>query len=237
MTPGTPNGSDLLVQRLHALVQQSPDLKDVARRYEIILPLLRDADLRAATVTISPEQAYAKMAAGLPLLYDVELELDYAEVHGLMLRLAGALEKVSGNGRDTCRRIREALEEGRLKMDTLLPSIAPGDQGPVASAAKCLHLNAGFVWTLAQNALKPALHSWRRQLAPLLKESRGIRAAALSAAPVQYWASCRVTILASICAADSVARTGLSIACSVCIAETKITIHSVTSMRNPGARK
>jgi len=169
MTPGTPNGSDFLVQRLHALVQQSPDLKDVARRYEIILPLLREADLRAATVTISPEQAYAKLAAGLPLLHDVELELDYAEVHGLMLRLAGALEKVSGNGRDTCRRIREALEEGRLKMDTLLPCIAAGDQGPVASAAQCLHLNAGFFWTLAQNALKPALHSWRRQLAPLLE--------------------------------------------------------------------
>jgi formate dehydrogenase accessory protein FdhE len=169
MMPSTPNGSDPLVQHLRALVQQSPDLKDAASRYEKILPLLRDADLRAATVSISPEQAHAKLVVGLPLLYDVELELDYAEAHMLMLRLANALEKVSGNGRDACRRIREALEEGRLEVGTLLSCIAAGDQGTVASAAQCLKLDAGFVWTLAQNAFKPALHSWCRQLAPLLE--------------------------------------------------------------------
>lgn len=165
MTLDTLNGPDPLLQRLHTLVHQSPDLKDAAQLYGIILPLLRDADLRAAPVSIGPDEARAKLAMGSPLLHDVELELDHAEMHGLMLRLAGALENAGGSNRDQYRRIREALEENRLDMGTLLPCNA---QGAVAPSAQVLLLDAGLVSTLAHNAIKPALHSWRRQLTPLL---------------------------------------------------------------------
>jgi FdhE protein len=34
--------------------------------------------------------------------------------------------------------------------------------------AQRLRLDGGLLWTLLQNALKPALHAWRRQLSPLL---------------------------------------------------------------------
>jgi formate dehydrogenase accessory protein FdhE len=168
MTSGALNGHDPLVQRLRALAQQSPDLKDAAQRYEIILPLLRDADLHAAPVSIGPDEARAKLAAGLPLLHDVALELDHRAVHGLILRLAGALETIGGSSRDACRRIREAMEADNLDVGTILPCIAAGDHGTVASLAQALTLDAGLVWTLVQNAFKPALHSWRRTLAPLL---------------------------------------------------------------------
>jgi len=168
MNSGSLNGSDPLARRLHALVEQSPDLQDAAHFYEIILPLVKDADLHAAPVSIGPEEASVKLAAGLPLLQDVELEVDLAAVHGLILRLACALENLGGSDRERYRRIREALEADRLETGTLLSSIAAGDQGPVAAAAHRLQLDADLVRTLIQNAFKPALHAWRRQLSPLL---------------------------------------------------------------------
>ena len=168
MNSGALNGSDPLARRLHALVEQSPDLQDAAHFYEIILPLVKDADLHAAPASIGPDEARVKLAAGLPLLQDVELEVDPAAVHGLILLLACALEKLGGSGRERYRRIREALEADRLETGTLLSSIAAGDQGPVAAAAHGLQLDADLIRTLVRNAVKPALHALRRQLSPLL---------------------------------------------------------------------
>jgi formate dehydrogenase accessory protein FdhE len=168
MNPGSLNGSDPLARRLHELVERSPDLHDAAHFYEIILPLVRDANLNTTPVSLGPEEARAKLAAGLPLLQDVALEVDLAAFHGLLLRLVCALENPGGSGRDRYSRIREALEADRVETGTLLSSIAGGDQGPVAAAAHSLQLDADLVRTLVRNALKPALHAWRRQLSPLL---------------------------------------------------------------------
>ena len=168
MNSGALNGSDPLVMRLHELVEQSPDLKDAALFYKIILPLLRDAEGYVAPVFIPIEQIRAKLGRGTPLLQGIELELDRDKMHELMLRLATALENNGGKNRRQYRRIREALEADRLEVGTLLSSIAAGDQSQVASAAHSLQLDADLVRTLVQNAFKQALHAWRRQLSPLL---------------------------------------------------------------------
>ncbi len=78
-------------QRLRALAQDSPDLEDAARVYEAILPLLWDADLHATPVPITPDEARAKMEQGLPLLHDLDLELDGEAAYELMLNLARAV--------------------------------------------------------------------------------------------------------------------------------------------------
>jgi Protein involved in formate dehydrogenase formation len=180
------DSADPIVQRLRALIKESPDLKDAAELYEAILPLLRDADLHVGTISLTPEQARAKMEAGLPLLSGLDLDLDVEAVRELMIKLARAVEtvgkknswhklrlpwlKTSSEPDSAARRIRLALEENRLDISALLPHIAAGDNGPVATAAQSLELDPGLVWTLAQNALKPALRAWCRQLTPLAKE-------------------------------------------------------------------
>jgi FdhE protein len=161
---------DPIVQRLCTLVQNSPDLKDAARLYKTILPLIRDADLRATPGSLTIDQARAKMKTGLPLLHNLDLELDEQAVCELMLQLARAVETCGENNRlraAAARRIRLALEEERLSVSGLLPHIAAGKSGMVTSMAQGLQLDPGLVWTLAQNALKPALRAWGRQLAPL----------------------------------------------------------------------
>lgn len=174
---------DPIVQRLRALVKDSPDLKEAVRLYEAVLPLLRDADLHVAPVSITPDQVCAKMKKGLPLLHDLGLEFDVEAVRGLMIRLARSLETIGrknswhklrlprlSSSREpgtAARRIRTSLEENKLDAGALLPHIAAGESDQVFSAAQDLQLDPDLVWTLAQNALKPALRAWCRQLTPL----------------------------------------------------------------------
>jgi FdhE protein len=120
-------------------------------------------------------------------LHDVDLDLDVESVRELMIKLASAVETIGKKNpwhrlrlprtpaqHETdaaAHRIRAALEENRLDLGALLPHIASGESGPITSAAQNLNLDPGLLMTLAQNALKPALRAWCRQLAPL---ARGI---------------------------------------------------------------
>jgi FdhE protein len=178
--------TDAIVHRLRAIVQASPDLKHMAQVYEAILSLLRDADLRVAQVSLTPEEARAKMELGLPLLHDLDLELDVEAAHELILKLARAIETMNKKNQphkfrlpwlqtpdetdSAARRIRIVLEEKKLEVGALLPHIAAGESGPVLSAAQNLDLDPGLLMTLSQNVLKPALRVWCRQLTPLARE-------------------------------------------------------------------
>lgn len=172
------------MRRLQALVQDSPDLNGAAQLYAAILPLLRDADLRVASPSITRDRAREKLEMGLPLLPGLDLELDGQAVQRLMLRLAQGIEALGetnplhesqGNGAAlpaAAGRIRLAVEEGKLDLGALLPQIAAGSGDWAASMAHDLDLDPDLLRMLAQNALRPALHAWRRELTPLVE---GIR--------------------------------------------------------------
>jgi hypothetical protein len=65
----TLNTVDPVTLRLHSLAEASPELKDAAQLYGGLLPLLREADLRVLPISMTAEQARAKLAGGLPLLH------------------------------------------------------------------------------------------------------------------------------------------------------------------------
>ena len=178
---------DPIVQRLRTLAHELPELNNAAQVYEAILPLLRDADLHAGTISLTPGQVREKMEAGVPLLSGLDLDFDVEAVRALMIRLAAAVEK-TGRGQhqhphklrlpwlssmpepDTAvRRIKTALEDNTLEAEALLSHVASGDNDAVASVSKDLGLDPGLTVALAQNALKPALREWCRQLTPLVK--------------------------------------------------------------------
>jgi FdhE protein len=165
MTTDPMKSADPLRERLHAVAHASPDLSEIVRTYEAILPLLRDADLRGAPLSMTGEQAREKMMKGLPLLHDINLEYDDGAARELMIQLARAVEKSSAENQ--AGPIRSALEENRLDAGSLLAQVASGDRDAVTEEARRLDLDAGLVRALAQNALRPALRAWYRQLAPL----------------------------------------------------------------------
>ncbi len=179
-----------LQKRLHELASGAPDLKDAVQCYEIILPLLSSTDLRVEPVSITPAQARAKMERGQPLLQDVNLELDGRAVATLILRMARGLETLGRRKRpreprasaspksvgeafdDTlqraasARKVRMALEKNKLDVLALLPCVLSGKNDSLTIAAESLELDPSLVRTLAQNAVKPALRGWCRQLTP-----------------------------------------------------------------------
>jgi FdhE protein len=176
----TLSDTDAITRSLKALVQDSAYLEEPVQLYEAVLPLLCNVDVRVGPVSLSAEQARSKMEMGLPLLHDLDLELDGKALCDLFLRLACAVEKF-GEGRQkgrgaasrkgAVRRVREALEEDKLNVVALLQCVAAGEKNSAISSAESLGLDADIVWMLAQNALKPVVREWRAQLAPL---SRGI---------------------------------------------------------------
>ncbi len=184
---------DPIVQRLRSLTQGSPDLENAARIYEVILPILREANLHVTPVALTRDEAVGKLEKGMPLLHDVDLELDVPAARALMLHLAGALEtmaqedgppqrgaaalyETAWEGHSVLSRataahqIRLALEDTRLDLGLLLPHVAASDKEFIAGLAQDLELDPELVWTLAQNVLRPVLRAWRRQLAPLVEE-------------------------------------------------------------------
>ena len=83
-----------------------------------------------------------------------------------IIRATGMLQALLGNiGRPGGGVL--ALEENKIDIGTLLTHNTAGERLNVESTARDLHLDPGLLWTLAQSALKPALHAWRRQLAPI----------------------------------------------------------------------
>jgi FdhE protein len=176
---------DPIIQHLRSLAKEFPELNNAAQVYEAILPLLRDADLHVGTISLATGQVREKMASGVPLLSGLDLDFDVEAVRALMIKLAAAVEKAgrvpqplklrlpwlsSTTEPDTAaRRIRTALEENTLEAGALLSYVASGDNDAVASVSKDLGLDPGLTVTIAQNALKPALREWCRQLTPLVK--------------------------------------------------------------------
>jgi FdhE protein len=160
---------DPIVLRLRSVVKDNPDLVEVARVYEVILPALRDAEITVRPLTVTPEEARAKLQRGVPLLHDLSLEVDDQEVGGLLKQLASALEAAGLNSTSAAAagRIRMMLEEGRLDVGRLLPDIADGMSEGIFSAAQSLDLDPGLLRTLLSNSMEPFLRHWSRNVAPL----------------------------------------------------------------------
>lgn len=185
--------ADPLVQRLQQAAQSSPDLRGAARLYQAILPLVRDADLKPAPLPLAPEQVTELMATGVPLLAQLDLEIDLQAAHALMHQLLGSVEALAEVERPTsgwafwqrsaqrsdpadnaefaalqsaASRIRQALEAHRLDIAQVLSFAATGDRPALSEAARAEQLDTDLLWTMASNCIKPALQSWRRQIHP-----------------------------------------------------------------------
>lgn len=193
MKNGTRQSEDPVVQRLGSVARNSPDLSVAARLYEAILPLVRDADIRVSPLQIDQAVLRDCMAAGVPLLSRLDPEVDFQELEELMLRLIRAVELMDHPNKrprrwkiwqrtsdvpepsteSECRllqaeaaRIRRSYEAGRLDLGEILGYAACGNRDGVSEKAGDLQLDGNLLWTLAQNALKPALHDCRREIAP-----------------------------------------------------------------------
>jgi FdhE protein len=159
---------DLIVRRLRTIAQKSTLLSDAAKLYEEILPLLSTADLDPAPLSMTAEQALAKMEMGTPLLWGLRLDIDAEAARELMLRLARVIGSQGEN--EPARRIISAIEENAVNVGDLLLHVVSGKMEILISEIKGLDIDHSLLVALAQNVLKPALRFWCRQLTPLAVE-------------------------------------------------------------------
>lgn len=166
-----PNAAiDPLVAQLRALEQKHPDLQPAAVLYEIILPSIRDADLKVVPAEITPEQARSKLGRGLPLLHALELTFDHAAARELILCIAAGVEKSKTAKAHAAHEIRAALEKNRLNSEVLFTLVASTNSQDLFTLAKDQKLDGDLLWTLARHSLKPAFRAWQRQLASCVHE-------------------------------------------------------------------
>lgn len=158
--------ADPLRERLTALCREYPDLTEVAAALGAILPLLRDADLGAAPLAMTAEEARTRLEQGWPLLRGLDLGLDEGLARDLMVNLARARESASPS--EPALRLRAALERDDPGIGELLPLAAAGDREQIAAAARRRDLEPDLLRALAQAVLQPALRAWCGALAPLV---------------------------------------------------------------------
>lgn len=185
---------DPIVQRLNSVVDSYPDLRVPARLYEAILPLIRDAVIHVPLLQLDMTKVSAFLEAGVPVLSGIELELEFQELEELLLQLISAVESINAsekkprrwkvwqhtsNSKETedqseyrllnaaAARIRKSYTDGCLDLGEVLEFAACGNYEGVSEIAGKLQLDIELLYTLAQNALKPALHSCRREIVPL----------------------------------------------------------------------
>jgi len=177
------NTTDPLISRLRRVAEHSPDLASAARLYGAVLPLLRGADLDAAPIPLTRDQMEDKLHRGIPLLQDVDLDIDVEAARALMIKLADAVACTKGTrsgflqsllrtwhpGEDheAALRIKKALEERVLDAGHLVALVAAGEHAAVSAAATEHGFDPELVLALAQFTLKPALHAWSSHLPPL----------------------------------------------------------------------
>jgi FdhE protein len=159
---------DLLVRRLTQIAGQSPPLAQASRLYAAILPLLREAEPDTASLFLSPDVAREKLERGQYLLQDLDVELDMPAVADLLHRLAAAAEMAGENV--AASKVRIWLDERQDDFGAVLQEVLEGQGQLLAQEAERMGMDAGLCGALAQNALKPYLRAWGRQLVPLAED-------------------------------------------------------------------
>lgn len=155
-------------RRWQKLGQEHPELastvafgRGLVDRYINELP-------RAGTVTLSQDEAREKLAAGVPLLEDLQLDLDDAGISRFFFSLcgwAGAQGELTG---DT-RRLEQAILNEDLVVDELLAASLTGDEAAIVAVAARLDVSLTLLQSLTGFTVSAALMETARSLAPFLE--------------------------------------------------------------------
>jgi FdhE protein len=183
---------DPIVSRLRSVSDSSPDLQVIARLYENILPLVRDADIGILPLQIDSSVVNSCLESGTPVFSCIDLEVDLQAFEKLMMQLVQAVEFMAASEKkrpvwkvwqrtpsksetnyhnefsrlsNMAIKIRMSAESGQLALSTILDAVSAGDYEKLEEEAVTLQLDPGLLWILAKNALKPVLNHYRTEIA------------------------------------------------------------------------
>jgi FdhE protein len=157
-------------RRWAQLEREQPNLADTITFGRGLVALYIDDLPAAARVNLSPEAAQEKLAAGLPLLEDEEIDLDLPGIRHFFFRLcswAGQQPDLAPGGD----RLQRAMMAEELSVSDLLGVALAGDRAAIDALADRLGVEPIMVQTLTGFTVSAALMGTARVLAPLAAQA------------------------------------------------------------------
>jgi FdhE protein len=149
---------------LDRLLVERPAFAEPLRWLRAVLPTLAPAD-DLPPFNISPADAHAKLAAGVPLLRGEPLTLDAKDFRRRWDEACAALESVRPDGAGAA--LSEALRAKQLDAAALLDAVLAGRSADVYRRAEELGLDPALTATLLRFTLFPLFTALAAGLAPL----------------------------------------------------------------------
>jgi FdhE protein len=150
---------------LDRLARERPALAGPAGVLRDLLPDLVPDPPPLSLPPLTPDQARAKRAGGVPLLRGEALAPDTAAVRRRWRRACALLSRQPGGA--PARALAAALRRGSLNLEALTRDALAGQPEAVHARAEALGLDAGLTATVLRLGLLPALAPVQAALAPL----------------------------------------------------------------------
>lgn len=154
---------------LDRLTANRPALLPLARWLRELLPDLDPAQAAVAAPSLGPEQAQARLAAGIPLLRDESIPLDVKAFGRRWQHACEVLEVQQPDG--TAAALAAAVRRGQLDSAAMTAAVVAGRPEDVRQRAEGLGLDPTLATTLLRFTLFPLFASLETLLAPL-RETR-----------------------------------------------------------------
>jgi FdhE protein len=148
---------------LDRVAADRPALQPLLSWLRELLPDL--APVAAPPLSVTADEAHAKLTGGMPLLRGRRIDLDTKAFRQRWLRVCRALEAQQPDG--VAAALAEAPGPGPLAPAEMLDAILAGQPEAVRARAEALGLDAGLTATVLRFTLFPLLVALEAQLAPL----------------------------------------------------------------------
>jgi FdhE protein len=153
-----------VVRELDRLCGERPSLAGPIAVLRDVLPCLYESRIHDTSVSLSREQADARLAGGVPLLRGETLSVD---LPSFRRRWQGVCEVLGRHGNPAAAPLAEALDGGWLDGDAMAREILSGRPEAVHARAEELGLDAALAATVLRLTLFPWLSHVSAALAPL----------------------------------------------------------------------
>jgi FdhE protein len=153
------------LDELAQLARTNPTLAGPAQLLAAVLPGLHAAPVTETPPVLSPGQATAKLAGGIPLLRGESLAIDVAAFRRRWLHVCTAIQGHRDD--DAVTGLANAMRHGRLDPRELTQDTLAGRPEAIHTRADALGLDAGLTATVLRLTLFPVLASINSVLQPL----------------------------------------------------------------------
>jgi FdhE protein len=150
---------------LEQLARQQPVLAGPVAVFRDILPVLFEDSRRDSIPSLTPENASAKLAAGVPLLRNESLLPESRSLHRRWQRVCAAVRQHQGG--DAAPALEQAVRQGKLDPLDLVRDVLAGNADALHARVDALGLDAGLAGTVLRFSLFPVLAKVNTSLAPL----------------------------------------------------------------------